>query len=67
MAQRETYEVKAHVANVDNPTREQRSSGSEGGTKIVGYLSLLALALVGILIVGVISHILFGSSVSTAL
>jgi len=67
MAQRETYEARTHMVDADNRAREHGSSGSAARTKIVEYLSLVALAVVAILFVGLVSHLLFGSSVSTAL
>ena len=67
MAQRETYEVRPHLGDADDHTRERGSNGSARATRIMEYVSLVALALVAILFVGLVSHLLFGSSVSTAL
>jgi hypothetical protein len=67
MAQHETYEARSRVVDADHRTGERGPGGSAGGRRIMEYLSLLALALVAILLVGLVSTLLFGSSVSTSL
>jgi len=67
MAHRNTYEAKARTVDPADRAHEHEPRGATGGTRIVEYLGLLGLALAGILLVGFVANLLFGSSVSTVL
>ncbi len=62
MAQRDTY----HTVNSSQNINEQRQR-SEIGQRVLDYTTLAGLVILGILLAGLVSTFLFGSSVTTAL
>lgn len=65
MARRDTYEASTHTGNPTEPVNDQPRDGA--GWRILDYATFVGLIVLGILLVGLISSFLFGSSVSTAL
>ena len=67
MAHRDMHESGPRMADTGDRVHERKSQDAANGAGIVDYLGLLGLALAAILLVGLVSTFLFGSSVSTSL